>query len=171
MIAVTTGQSGVRRRTWAAYAAAVWAGVFAVISLYWALGGMVGIDTVGGEIEELARSGATAASVLAWGAALLKVAGVVFALALVRPWGRIFPRALMLVAGWAATAVLIGYGALTVGTELLVAIGVVAAPPDMDWYAFYWHLAVWDPYFLLWGVLLAVAMRHYQADPTRRTAR
>jgi hypothetical protein len=40
----------------------VWAGVFAAISLYWALGGMIGIDTVGGQIEELVRSGDPAGS-------------------------------------------------------------------------------------------------------------
>lgn len=153
-----------RRRTWAAYAAAAWAGAFAAVSLYWALGGTAGIDTVGGEIEELARSGKAAASVLAWGATVAKVAGVVFALALVQRWGRVFPRRLMLVAGWAAVALLIGYGGLTVGAELLVAIRVVGPPAGIDWYALYWHLALWDPYFVLWGVLLGIAMRHYRLD-------
>jgi hypothetical protein len=161
----TTDQPATRRRTWAAYAAAAWAGVFAVVSLYWALGGMAGIDTVGGEIEKLARAGEGGA--LAWGAALLKVAGVVYALALVQRWGRVFPRALMLTGGWAGTAVLIGYGGLTVGTEILVAVGAVAPPAGIDWYAFYWHLALWDPYFLLWGVLLGIAVWQYQKD-TRR---
>jgi len=156
-----------QRRTWAAYAAAVWAGVFAAISLYWALGGMVGLDTVGGKIEELARSGDAAGSMLAWGATLLKVAGVVFALALVQRWGQVFPRALMLTAGWAGTVALIGYGGLTVGTELLVATGVVEPPAGIDWFAFYWHLALWDPYFLIWGVLLGIAVRQYQVG-TRR---
>lgn len=164
----TTSQPATRRRTWAAYAAAVWAGVFAVVSLYWALGGLAGIDTVGGEIEKLARSGGGA--VLAWGAALLKVAGVVYALALVQRWGRVFPRALMLTGGWAGTAVLIGYGGLTVGTEILVAVGAVAPPAGIDWYAFYWHLALWDPYFLLWGVLLGIAVWHYQIDTRRSPA-
>jgi hypothetical protein len=162
-----TQRPGTRRRTWAAYAAAVWAGVFAVVSLYWALGGMAGIDTVGGEIEKLARAGEGGA--LAWGAALLKVAGVGYALALAQRWGRVFPRPLMLAGGWAGTAVLIGYGGLTVGTEVLVALDVVDPPAGIDWYAFYWHLALWDPYFLLWGVLLGIAVWHYQADTRART--
>ncbi len=162
-----------RQRTWAAYAAAVWAGAFAAVSLYWALGGMIGIDTLGGRIEELARSGGAAASLLGWGATVLKAAGVVFALALVRRWGRVFGRRPLLVAGWAATVVLIGYGGLTVGAELLVAVGVLVPPAGVDRYAFYWHLALWDPYFLLWGVLLGIAMRHYRLNtgPRRPRAR
>ncbi len=168
MILMTERPGTRQRRTWAAHAAAVWAGVFAAISLYWALGGMVGIDTVGGQIAELARKGE--GGVLAWGATLLKVAGVLFALALVQRWGRVFPRGLMLTAGWAGTAVLIGYGGLTVVTELLVVIGAVDPPAGIDWYAFYWHLAVWDPYFVIWGVLLGVAVRHYQVD-TRPSTR
>lgn len=167
MIAMTEQPTTRRHRTWAAYTAAWWAGLFAAVSLYWALGGMIGIDTVGGQIEELARKGE--GGVLAWGATVLKAAGVVFALALVQRWGRVFPRRLMLFAGWAGTAVLIGYGGVTVGTELLVVIGAVEPPVGIDWYAFYWHLAVWDPYFLIWGVLLGLATRHYQRD-TRHVA-
>jgi uncharacterized protein DUF3995 len=158
----TPGSTTRPRHTWAAYAAAVWAGVFAAISLYWALGGMIGLDTVGGEIEKLARAGQ--GGVLAWGATLLKAAGVVFALALVQRWGRVFPRMLMLVAGWAATAVLIGYGGLTVGGELLVATGAVEAPAGIDWYALHWHLALWDPYFVVWGVLLGIATWQYKRN-------
>jgi hypothetical protein len=162
MILMTERPTTRRRRTWAAYAAAWWAGVFAAVSLYWALGGMIGLDTVGGQIEELARKGE--GGVLAWGATVLKAAGVVFALALAQRWGRVFPRGLMLFAGWAGTAVLIGYAGMTVGTELLVVLGAIEPPAGIDWYAFYWHLAVWDPYFLVWGVLLGVAVRHYQVD-------
>ena len=43
--------------TWAAYAAAVLAAVYALVSFYWAFGGMVGVGTLGGRLEEMARSG------------------------------------------------------------------------------------------------------------------
>ncbi|WP_253862748.1 DUF3995 domain-containing protein [Prauserella halophila] len=153
------------RPVWAAYASAVWGGLFAAISLYWALGGLIGIETVGGEIEKMARAGE--AGLLAWGATIVKTAGVVYSLALVQRWGRIFPRMLMLASGWAATVLLLGYGGVTVGTELLVATGVLDAPAAIDWYAFYWHLALWDPWFVLWGILLGIAVVHYQRA-TRR---
>jgi hypothetical protein len=48
------------------------------------------------------------------GAGVLKVAGALLALALVRPWGRAIPRRLLGGAAWAVSAVLTAYGGLLV---------------------------------------------------------
>jgi hypothetical protein len=80
-------------------------------------GGTAGLDTVGGAIEQLGRSRDPAGVVLGIGAGVLKVAGALLALALVRPWDRAIPRRLLLGAAWAASAVLTAYGGL------LVAVG------------------------------------------------
>ena len=56
---VSEGVSGTgrgRRSAWAAYAACGVALANAVPSFYWAFGGTAGIDTLGGRLEELARS-------------------------------------------------------------------------------------------------------------------
>jgi hypothetical protein len=45
-----------RRSNWAAYGACVWALAFALMSFYWAAGGLAAIDTIGGEPERLARA-------------------------------------------------------------------------------------------------------------------
>jgi Protein of unknown function (DUF3995) len=83
------------RTAWAAYAACVLALLSAIPSFYWAAGGTIGLDTVGGAIEELARARDPAGVALGIGAGVLKVAGGVLALALVRPWGRRVPRRLL----------------------------------------------------------------------------
>jgi hypothetical protein len=57
----------------------------AIPSFYWAAGGTGGLDTVGGAIEELARARDPAGVALGIGAGVLKVAGAVLVLALVRP--------------------------------------------------------------------------------------
>ena len=75
-------------------------------SFYWALGGTAGLDTVGGAIEELARTRDPAGIALGLGAGVLKVAGGLLALALVRPWGRVIPRRLLGGAAWTASVVL-----------------------------------------------------------------
>ncbi|OLR93914.1 DUF3995 domain-containing protein [Actinokineospora bangkokensis] len=161
-------ETGVRhQKTWAAWAAFAWAAVFAAVSAYWALGGTVGIDTVGGAIADLVHSGDSAASVLAWVAVLMKVAGMVYALALIQRWGRVFPRWLMLTGGWGATVLLIVYGGAIVVVGALVVTGVIEAAPTTDMYAIRWHLFLWDPYFVIWGVLLGIATAHY-AKATRR---
>jgi hypothetical protein len=74
--------------TWPAYAAAV----YALVSFY----GTGGVGTLGGRLEEMARSGAGGA-VAGRGGGVLKLAGAVLALTLVRPWGRVVPRRLLLV--------------------------------------------------------------------------
>src|SRR5919106_2581347 len=89
----------------AAYAVCALALLYAVPSFYWALGGTAGLDTVGGAIKELGRSRDPGGVALGVGAGVLKVAGGLLALALVRPWGRAIPRRLLLGAAWAASAV------------------------------------------------------------------
>lgn len=159
--------TSVRRRTWAAYTAAWLAGIFAAISVYWALGGMIGINTVGGDIAAMAKSGTVTAFLMAWGAAVMKAAGVVFALALVQRWGRVFPRWLMLGAGWLAAVVLTAYGVINVALEFVVTVGIMAVPNGADLYALHWHLWLWDPLFAVWGILLAIALVHYRTNPQR----
>ncbi|HKQ02967.1 MAG TPA: hypothetical protein VJ735_21820 [Actinomycetes bacterium] len=74
-----------RATAWTAYAACALALLYAVPSFYWVLGGTAGLDTVGGAIEELGRSRDPAGVALGIGAGVLKVAGALLALALVRP--------------------------------------------------------------------------------------
>jgi hypothetical protein len=75
-----------------AYAAAVAAFAYALVSAYWALGGRGLISTVGGYVTQFADQRGAAPVLLALGAAAAKAAGGLLALALVRPWGRVIPR-------------------------------------------------------------------------------
>jgi len=78
---------------WAAYGACVAAGANAAVSLYWALGGTAGLDTVGGVAERMARSGGTVALLAISITVLLKALGALLALALARPGDDICPGA------------------------------------------------------------------------------
>jgi hypothetical protein len=53
--------------------------------------------------------------------AVLKVLGGLFALALVRPWGRVLPRWMLLTIGWDGALLLSLYGGSQVATQVLVA--------------------------------------------------
>jgi Protein of unknown function (DUF3995) len=101
----------------------------AIPSFYWAAGGTIGLDSVGGAIEELARARDPAGVALGIGAGVLKVAGAVLALALVRP----------------------------------------AGPVDRT--ALRWHVPLWDLWFLVWGLVLGVAVWHYGRQSSDRGAR
>jgi hypothetical protein len=99
----------------------------AVPSVYWALGGTAGLDTVGGAIEELARTRDPPGVALGIGAGVLKVAGGLLALALVRPLGRAVPRRPLIGAAWAASTVLTAYGGLLVAVGALDVISLLWA--------------------------------------------
>ncbi|MGH2543802.1 MAG: DUF3995 domain-containing protein [Ardenticatenaceae bacterium] len=155
---------------WAGYASCVCGLLFAVPNFYWALGGTIGLDTLGEWAVQLAATRDPWVMAVLGITAVLKVSGGLFGLALVQPWGRAFPRWMMLTAGWGGTLLLILYGGLQVGAQALVAIGVIPAPANMDWWAFYWHLFLWSPWFLVWGILLGLAVWHYQRSSRTRQA-
>ncbi len=143
---------------WAAYGACALAFGHAGVSAYWALGGTGGLDTVGGFAERWARSPSTATLIIVWATVVLKVLGGFLALALVRPFGARVPRPLVLLAGTAAAALLILYGGVMVLAAILVETGAVHPAAPIDWRGLRWHLGLWDLWFLIWGVLLGIAV-------------
>jgi len=147
--------------TVAAYAAAVVAFAYALVSLYWAVGGHRLVSTVGGYVAHFARQGGAVPVVLALAATAAKVAGGLLALALVRPWGRVIPRRWLLAGATAASVLLVGYGGLSVLLGALVLSGVIHPAGGVDRTALRWHAGVWDLWFLVWGILLALATVSY----------
>jgi hypothetical protein len=145
-----------------AYAAGIVAFAYALVSLYWALGGHGLAGTVGGYVEQFARRGGVVPVLVALAATLAKVAGGLLALALVRPWRRRVPRAWLLTGSAAASLLLAVYGGLNVTAGALVLSGAVHPAGSVDRTALRWHVAVWDLWFLVWGILLAIATVCYR---------
>jgi hypothetical protein len=164
-------KDGPRLARWAAYGAAVAAFGYAVVSLYWAAGGTAGLNTVGGVAEKMARSGGAAAVAVIAATVLLKTLGGLLALAMVRPWGQRLPGRGVGIAGLAGSAVLILYGAAEVTGEALAETGAIRPSASADWTALRWHLGLWDPWFLAWGLLLAIATWGYRPPRVRLTLR
>ena len=149
-----------------AYAAAIVAFGYALMSLYWALGGHALVSTIGGYVEQFARRGGALPVLIALAATLAKMVGGLLALALVRPWGRMVPRWWLLSASAGASALLVIYGGLNVLLGALVLVGTIHPTGSVDRTALRWHVGVWDLWFLVWGILLALAIVGYW----RRTA-
>src|SRR5215471_13329997 len=156
--------------TVAAYAAAVVAFAYALVSLYWAVGGHRLVSTVGGYVAQFARQGGAVPVLVALAATAVKVAGGLLALALVRPWGRVIPRRWLLAGSTAASVLLVGYGGLNVLVGALVLSGVIHPAGSVDRTALRWHVGVWDLWFLVWGILLALATIGYWRRPAHRSA-
>lgn len=142
----------------AASAAAALAFASAAVSLYWTLGGTLLLDTVGGTVEDLARERSAIGIVLGASAAAAKVIAGALALGLVRASGATLTRRLLVRLNVLASAVLVLYGGFNVAAGGLVLAGIVAPAHPPNERALRWHVFGWDLWFLVWGVLLAVAV-------------
>ena len=151
--------------TWAAYAACAWALLFALMSFYWALGGEFGVNTLGSGIQALARDPGFVAVV--WLTGVAKVVGGLFALTLVRPWARWLPPIWKLVLAWAGGIGLALYGGVQLIIEGLVLGGAIRVSGAVDWEGLRWHVWLWDPWWLLGGVLFLLAAWQYQRSRRR----
>jgi Protein of unknown function (DUF3995) len=143
----------------AAYAAAAWSILFAAMSAFWALGGTLGLDTLGNEIERDARAREPDVIALVWVTALLKVVGAALAIALVRPWGRVLPRRPLVIATWIVGLGVLAYALASFAQHGLMKADVVDTPVALGSSAVGWHLALWDPFWLLGGLLFIAAAR------------
>lgn len=142
--------------SWPGYAAAAVAFAFAAVSFYWGLGGTAGVSTLGGQIEALALARDPLIIALVWVTGIGKVVGGLFALALVRPWGRALPRRWLLRGAWAGAVLLTVYGLVQVVSVALVAMGVLTPTQPVEPSVLWWRLLLWEPWFLVWGVLLGL---------------
>jgi hypothetical protein len=153
-----------------AYAAGFVAFAYALVSLYWAVGGHGLISTVGGYVEHFAHRGGALPVLAALALAGAKLAGCLLALALVRPWGRVVPRGWLLLGSAAASVLLAVYGGLNVLLGALVLSGVIHPAGNVDRTALRWHVGVWDLWFLVWGILLALAAIGYRRRTGNKSA-
>jgi hypothetical protein len=150
---------------WAGHAACAWAVIFALMSLYWAAGGMVGSETLGVELDRLAHERDASFVGELWAAFVLKMMAAVLALALVEPWGRRLPRRLLQLLGWATGAGITLYAVANFVQHALMATGAISTPEALGTNAVPWHLALWDPFWLVGGLLFLAATPALQKSP------
>jgi Protein of unknown function (DUF3995) len=148
-----------------AVAAAVLAFASAAVTAYWLLGGTIGLDTVGGEIEKQARERTTLALAALSITLVAKLAAVALALALAD--ARTRGTGPVIVLGLLGGAGLALYGGVLViaGAIALAGVGDSSGRDDS---ALRWHVFFWDPWFLVWGVAFALAARRAAAARRRR---
>jgi hypothetical protein len=150
---------------WAGYLAAAVGSAFAALSLYWAAGGTAGLSTIGGPVEDLTRVRDPQFIGLLWATAVAKIVGVALGLALVRPWGQRLPRRTLFAGAGAAAVLLTLYGAVQTAAVALAAAGLVDVEP-IDPTVLRWRMFLWEPLFLVWGLLLGIAVWQRRRSPT-----
>jgi Protein of unknown function (DUF3995) len=149
-------------------AAAVVGGAFVAVSVYWGLGGTRLLDTVGSGIASSGNAQSGLALVASWGGAVAKAVAAVLPWLAVRTmrsarWQR--PTRIL---AWIEGVVLTAYGGVLTTVGLLVQSGVIATGPHADHRALRWHAYVWDPWFLVWGLLVVAALSASRDQRTNR---
>ena len=141
--------------------------LFAAVSVYWALGGMWLLATVDRSIEEQARAGNKGLILAAWAAAILKVSAAVLPLLALRRFSRpVWNRSAWLLA-WLSAAILSFYGLVQTAVSQAVLVGFIDMSSAADHRALAWHTYLWDPWFLIWGLLVTAALlrsRHHRGQ-------
>jgi hypothetical protein len=144
----------------AAQAAFVVGLLYAAISVYWAVGGTWLLDTVGASLVQAARGASAGVLFAVWAAAVLKVIATVLPLLAVHaaaPPGSRWRRVLRVLT-WVEAVILVLYGLVLTATGLLVQSGLVPTDATADHRALRWHAYLWDPWFLVWGLLVTAAL-------------
>ncbi|MGJ7905465.1 DUF3995 domain-containing protein [Actinopolyspora sp. H202] len=146
------------------YASIVWALLFAALSVFWAFGGRTGTHPL--ETDEPTPL----FTLLNLGAALLKAGIGLAAWLATRQWRSRAVRGLLVLVLWISGAVCAVYGLFGVVGNSLVLAGVVPVEGGVShWYWYY--VLLWDPYWVLGGVLLLItALRSGEPRDTRTSA-
>lgn len=141
---------------------------YAAVSAYWGAGGTALLDTIGGTLEREGRARSTGLLAVVWTTVALKLAASgVGLLAVARPqwlsfrWCRVVRGA-----AWLVAIILVLYGGLLTSVGLLVQADIVHASAHADHKALRWHAFLWDPWFLVWGLLLATALTLTRRRPS-----
>ncbi|SMD19308.1 DUF3995 domain-containing protein [Lentzea albidocapillata] len=138
---------------WFSYATAAWAFAFALIHVYWAFGGGLGLP------DGFSVPDNTALLIIDIIAVPLCVGGGLLGLALVRPWGARFPRRLLLAAAWSMSALCLIHSVPTViSAGIVLARGTrhtLSLPEQFSYFGY-------EPYWFLGGLLAGLAALVYQ---------
>jgi hypothetical protein len=131
--------------------------VSAAVTLFWLLGGTLGLDELGGEVERLARERSVPALAVGVVALIAKLSAGVLALVLANTRRVRGPRRPAIALGFVGGSGLALYGGVLVVAGALVLSGVLDPSGPRDEYALGWHVFFWDLWFVAWGLALALA--------------
>lgn len=121
----------------AAYGAAIWPFAFAAVSADWASRGELSSETIAAQIARIPLANDP---VVVWATAGLKVLAGMLALALVRPWGRLLPRRVLVTAARVAGLLPTLYGGANLVEHARMVAGLRDTPKGLGEQAARWHL-------------------------------
>jgi hypothetical protein len=108
--------------------------------------------------EQASRSGGGLLLLGLWTVVVVKLVAAALAAASLRwpPYRKQRFRRLLRVCAWLVAAILVGYGTVFTVGDVIALTGIVGETADPR--ALAWHAYLWDPWFLVWGLLATAAL-------------
>ncbi|MEN2467977.1 DUF3995 domain-containing protein [Ornithinibacillus sp. JPR2-1] len=128
----------------------VWTIIFSGMSFYWAMGGLLGVRSLGGSIYEMSLNPSPSFIKIVWLTGFMKLLGLLLLLLLLVQWKKaIINRTLYYVVKIVGTLLFL-YGLLNFITITLSTINILDF--DLDLYATLWRLFFWEPFWMIGGI-------------------
>ena len=148
----------------AVHAATAYWLVFAAMSFYWAVGGTLGLETLGEGIGELADAREPWFVGLVVVTGLVKLVPVVLVQATIRPWGRWVSKRVLVAALVLVGAGMVVYGGVNIVLQGLVLVEVIG-PEEVDREGLVWRLVFWNPWWVIGSVVTGdVGWRYWRLE-------
>ncbi|MBS4197124.1 DUF3995 domain-containing protein [Lederbergia citri] len=141
------------------YSGCIWCVLFGFMSFYWALGGMIGVKTLGGTILKHAMERDSSFILIVWITGFLKLGGGLFLLLLLKSWPQKVHRIIYFIALIGGLFLFL-YGLANFITLLLAFIGQLSM--EIEGYALKWRLFFWEPFWMLGGVLFILSSSKFK---------
>jgi hypothetical protein len=156
-----------RGLVWAGYAVFIWSMAYMLPHLYWALGGRAGMGLLRPSVLVLPEW-----ELINWVASAILTAAGLLGLAFVYLRRGRFLRGLLLAIALAGCAVAASHGIYGIIYRILQIAGLAeleAGPFNWNEHAYLvWDLVLFEPWFLIEGILLGVAGWYYLNQPRHR---
>lgn len=128
---------------------------YVLLNLYWAAGGTGLLSRYGSHVVGRAVPGDTAFRVTSAVIAVLMVVAIVSGL---RATGTSGGSSLDRWAGWLSAGWITLYGGAMTFIGVTVPLGLYGNTPGIDADLYRWHTLLWDPWFLVWGLVLLTGL-------------
>ncbi|MGN8647292.1 DUF3995 domain-containing protein [Gracilibacillus sp. HCP3S3_G5_1] len=146
-----------KRNYWFIALGIVWTVIFAGMSFYWAMGGLLGVRSLGGSIYEMSLNPEPSFVVIVWLTGVLKLFGLVLLLMLLKGWNKMMVEKTLYYLAKIAGAALFLYGLGNFITISLSTWNVLDF--ELDGYATFWRLVFWEPYWIFGGICYFFSVR------------
>ena len=128
----------------------VWTVLFTGMSFYWAMGGMLGVRSLGGAIYEMSLNPEPSFILVVWLTGFVKLLGAILLLLLLVSWkNTIISKSLYSLIKIAGIFLFL-YGLLNFITISMSAFAILDM--DLEAYATFWRLVFWEPFWMIGGI-------------------